>query len=96
MCAGFTHGVCLSMTQPKTDAQVPFFAVLSNLFKHKLVFVLIFVVLGFLLFLMLKVTSLSQMSLPLWCCNTFQLDQIGSLPVLLTIFVTYLVGSKLF
>lgn len=48
-----------------------FFAVLSNLFKHKLVFALIFVVLGFLLFLMLKVTSLSQMSLPFWCCNTF-------------------------
>ena len=55
---------------PKRMPQVPFFAVLSNLFKHKFVFALIFVVLGFLLFLMLKVTCLSQMSLPLWCCNT--------------------------
>lgn len=54
------------MTQPQTDAPSSLFCVcviLANLFK--LVLALIFAVLGFLLFLLLKVMSLSQWNLPL-------------------------------
>lgn len=52
------------MTQLKTDARVPLFCSLENLLRHKFVFALILVVLGLLLLLLLKVTSLKQSTLP--------------------------------
>lgn len=50
----------MQCAEPKAVAPSSFFAVLLDLFKHKPVFSLIFVGLGFLLFLMLKVPSRSQ------------------------------------